>query len=141
MLLLSFLFPSQVLLGAVVLQAGQYGCVKHFLKIFLGQRGALHVGHSSNLHRTVPGVRWYHRLLPILSQVNENLNNEGNTVLCTFLNHLWTFTTSDNFLIVIFEHLVNFLQRLCILKFAAQSIQLQVLCTENVAKVGFLISY
>lgn len=53
-------------MGAVVLQAGQYGRVKHFFKIFLGQRGALHVGHSSNLHRTALGVHWVYGLLPVL---------------------------------------------------------------------------
>lgn len=77
----SFFFSSQVLMGAVVLQAGQYGCVKHFLEILLGQRGALHVGHSSNLHRTALGVQWFYGLLPVLIQVNENLKPGGNTVL------------------------------------------------------------
>jgi len=68
-----FLFPSRLLTGAAVLQASQYGCVKHFLEIFLGQRGALHVGHGSNLHRTVPGVPRVHRTLSVFSQVDEDL--------------------------------------------------------------------
>lgn len=77
----SFLFPSRVLMGAVVLQAGQYRRVKHFLQIFLGQGRALHVGHGSDLHGTVPGVCWVHWSLPVLSQVNEDLTRGGNTQL------------------------------------------------------------
>ena len=81
LLFLSFLFPSRELLGAVVLQTGQYGCVKHFFKVLLGQRGALHVGHRSDLHGTVPGVRWLDGPLPIPRQVDENLNTRGNTFM------------------------------------------------------------
>lgn len=63
-----------MLMGAVILQAGQYGRVKHFLQIFLGEGRALDVSHGTNLHCTILGVHWVHWSLPVLSQVNENLD-------------------------------------------------------------------
>jgi len=60
-------------MGAVVLQAGQYGRVEHFFQVLLGQGRALHVGHGSDLHRTVTGICWVHGSLPVLSQVDEDL--------------------------------------------------------------------
>lgn len=69
----SFLFASRVLMGAVVVKAGQDGRVKHFFQIFLGQGRALHVGHRVDLCGAVLCIRRVHRSLTILRQVNENL--------------------------------------------------------------------
>lgn len=73
----SLLLPSRVLVGAAVLQAGQDRRVEHLLQVLLGQRGALHVGHSSDLHGTVLGICRVHRALPVLRQVDENLQERG----------------------------------------------------------------
>lgn len=78
-------------MGAVVLQGGQYGCVKHFFKILLGQRGALHVGHSSDLHRTALGIHPVYGVLPVLIQVDENLQSGGNTMLYAALSEEQVF--------------------------------------------------
>lgn len=60
-------------MGAAVLKAGQYGRVKHFFQVLLGQWRALHVSHSSNLCGTVPRICGVHGSLPVLSQVDKDL--------------------------------------------------------------------
>lgn len=70
----TLLFPSRLLLRAAAVEAGQYGRVKHFLQVLLGQGGALHIGQRSHLCRARLRVCRLHGSLPVLSQVNENLN-------------------------------------------------------------------
>lgn len=114
-------------MGAAVLQAGQYGRVKHFFQILLGQRRALHVGHSSNLHRAVPGICWVHRSLPVLSQVNENLKGRGSTKLIGFVDlvsDLSAEETANTYRIFFHQNVCTFgtvsiLQMICIFQFSA----------------------
>lgn len=73
----TFLFPSRVLVRAAVVEAGQYGRVKHFLQVLLGQGGALHIGYSSHLYCTLLRLCRLHGSLPELCQVNQNLNGGG----------------------------------------------------------------
>lgn len=88
LLLARLVLPSAPLVGAVVVQTGQYGGVKHLLEVLLGQRGALHVGHGADVHRTAPGGRRVHGLLPVLIQVDENLK-AANSVILNGKQFIW----------------------------------------------------
>lgn len=69
----ALVFPSGVLVGAVVLQAGQDGRVKHLFEILLGEGGTFHVGQGSDLCRALAGVCRVHGPLVVLRQVDQNL--------------------------------------------------------------------